>query len=128
MESRPPAAESLQGVLLDVPPTQAELNYLSRLGDLDLAKEKYENIVAERDEWLSAQESLTLVGLELHYEAKEFLANFDSQQTAVLLNMAEIEEDVRRLKGKYLAEGTKGSKESNRTQDESQGRCKLEIW
>jgi len=82
-----------------------QFNYLSRLGDLDLAKERYHNIMLQRDKLLSIQMSRLHLGIELKAHEKVFLEEFPMQEAALRGEIAEIEEDVERLKAECLAEG-----------------------
>jgi hypothetical protein len=90
--------------------------YLSRLGDLDLAKERYHNMMLERDKLLSNQMSRLNLGIELQNNEKVFLADFPVQEAALRGEIAAIEEDVELLKAKCLAEGVDVS-ESNEPSD-----------
>jgi hypothetical protein len=81
------------------------IRYLSRLGDLDLSKERHQNMAQERDRLLYVQESKTRVGLELHRDEREFLELFSAREAALFKEIADIEEDVERHKQQCLEEG-----------------------
>ncbi|KAE9367991.1 hypothetical protein N431DRAFT_471370 [Stipitochalara longipes BDJ] len=78
---------------------------LSRLGDLDLAKERYENMRQERESLSMEQESRARFGLELHENLKMLLAELPTQEELVKGEIAEIEVDVERLRAECLAAG-----------------------
>ena len=114
-ESYPPAPESLLGLSSDATNEyhQFHINYLTRLGDLDLARERYHNMIEERDNLVSLQESRAPLGIEIHESGKEFLENFPSREAALLGQMVEIEEDIERWRERCLAEGIELSDEDN---------------
>jgi hypothetical protein len=124
-----PPPESLLGTSLDAPkelhPSLAK--FLSRLGDLDLAKEKYQNMTHERDELLLQQESREPLGIELHQDDKDFLANFPSQEAALLSELVKIKVDVNRWKKKCLKEGINISEGSSGTHHESRGNSETSM-
>jgi phosphate uptake regulator len=78
---------------------------LSRLGDLDLARERYENMRQERESLSTEQESRARFGLELHENLKMLLADLPTQEAAVKEEIAEIEVDVERLRAECLDAG-----------------------
>jgi hypothetical protein len=121
-DCHPPPPESLLGILSDAPREYHEfhINYLSKLGDLDLARERYQNMTQERDNLLLLQESRQTLGIELQNNEKEFLANFPSREAALLREIGEIEEDIEQWKEKCLAEGIEIDEESNGSRCESQ--------
>jgi hypothetical protein len=79
--------------------------YLSRLGDLDLAKEKSQNMRRERESLLAEQESRSRLGLELHENLKSFLEELPLREAEVKGEITAIEVDVERLKMECLAAG-----------------------
>ena len=81
------------------------MRYLSRLGDLDLARERHQNMIQERDSILYQQESKLRVGLEVHEHERDFLSRFPEQEAALLREIADIEKDVRKQREICLAEG-----------------------
>jgi hypothetical protein len=84
-------------------PIHAE--YLSRLGDLDLARERYQNMTQEHESLLVEQESRSRVGMELHPNLKTFLENLPSREAVLRGEITEIELDVERLKSQCLQAG-----------------------
>ena len=116
------APESLLGISSETPEEyhQFHINYLDRLGDLDLAKEKYQNMTLERDSLLLQQRRRASLGVELHPDEFEFLAAFAALEAALLGEMNEIEVDIERWREKCLAEGIDIDEESTETQRETQ--------
>jgi len=102
-----PAPVSLLGLSSDVSDEYhpLQVDYLSRLGDLDLAKERRQNLALERERLLMARESRVRVGMELHENEKEFLASFPAREAALLGEITEIEEDVERMKATCIEAG-----------------------
>jgi hypothetical protein len=102
-----PAPVSLLGLSSDASDEYhpLQVDYLSRLGDLDLAKERRQNLVLERERLLMARESKVRVGMELHEHEKEFLANFPAREANLLGEITEIEEDVERMKATCIEAG-----------------------
>jgi hypothetical protein len=79
--------------------------YLTRLGDLDLARERYQNIVDERDGLLMRQDTRLPLGLELEESGRQFLADFQAQEAALSKEIEEVEADVERLRLECQEEG-----------------------
>jgi hypothetical protein len=79
--------------------------YLSRLGDLDLAREKFENMRRERESLLAEQESRSRLGLQLHENLKLFLEELPLREAEVKGEIAAMEVDIERLKTECLAAG-----------------------
>jgi hypothetical protein len=102
-----PASSSFLGLSTGYPdqyePIHAE--YLSRLGDLDLAKERYQNMTQEHESLLLEQESRARVGMELNANLKTFLAILPAREAALQGEMMEIEVDVERLRSQCLEAG-----------------------
>jgi hypothetical protein len=96
-----------------------QFSYLSRLGDLDLAKERHHNMGLQRDKLLSNQMSRMHLGIELHESEKVFLAEFPKLEEELRREIAEIEEDVERWKARCLAEGVDISEDNNLSDEES---------
>lgn len=84
-------------------PIHAE--YLSRLGDLDLARERYQNMRQEHESLLVEQESRFRVGMELHPNLKTFLENLPAKEAALQGEITEIELDVEKLRYQCLQAG-----------------------
>jgi hypothetical protein len=101
------ASSSFLGLSTEHPdqyePIHAE--YLSRLGDLDLARERYQNMTQEHESLLVEQESRSRVGMELHPNLKTFLENLPAREAALQGEINEIELDVERLKSQCLQAG-----------------------
>ena len=79
--------------------------YLSRLGDLDLASERLHTLGNEYHELLSSRESRLLVGLDLEENLQALLAALPEQQLKLQEEIIEIEKDVDRLYSDCLAAG-----------------------
>jgi len=84
-------------------PIHAE--YLSRLGDLDLARERYQNMTQEHESLLVEQESRLRVGMDLHPNLKMFLDDLPAREAGLQGEITEIELDVERLKSQCLQAG-----------------------
>jgi len=84
-------------------PIHAE--YLSRLGDLDLARERFQNMAQEHESLLAEQESRSRVGMELHPNLKAFLGELPAKEAALQEEITEIELDVERLRSQCLQAG-----------------------
>lgn len=84
-------------------PIHAE--YLSRLGDLDLARERFQNMTQEHESLLAEQESRSRVGMELHPNLKTFLEELPAKEAALQEEITEIELDVERLRSQCLEAG-----------------------
>jgi len=103
---RPPSPESFFGLsdaLEKSHPLKAEL--LSRLGDLDLAKERQQNLQHEREQLLAVQESRSSLGLDVSEYEKNFLADFPAVEAALRGEIGELEEDIEQIRSKCLEEG-----------------------
>ena len=120
-ESQPSTAESLLGIFSDGPKEyhQFHLNYLDRLGDLDLARERYQNMKQERNSLLLREETYAYLGHELHPNEKEFLAKFSEQEAALLGGIVAIEEDIEYWRQKCLVEGIEIGEQDSETRHES---------
>jgi hypothetical protein len=82
--SKRPPPESFLGLsnaLEKTHPLKADL--LSRLGDLDLAKERQQNLQHEREQLLAVQESRSSLGLDVSEYEKKFLADFPAVEAAL---------------------------------------------
>ncbi|KAH7370063.1 hypothetical protein BKA65DRAFT_544788 [Rhexocercosporidium sp. MPI-PUGE-AT-0058] len=79
--------------------------YLSRLGDLDLAKETLQEMRQEMQALLSNKEARMNVGLDLHESLQYILAELPGQISASRDEIEEIEKDVKRLHSDCLAAG-----------------------
>lgn len=93
--------------------------YLSRLGDLDLATERYQNLTHEKEKLVWERESRARFGIELQEHENDFLREYPARQAALQLEIAEIEEDVEQWKEKCIAEGLDISEGANRSEQES---------
>jgi hypothetical protein len=103
----PVPPDSLLGLSTDISEEYHPLHasYLSRLGDLDLARERHQNMTQDHESLTALQKSRRSVGLELDETTASFLAQFPAQDSALLGEIGEIEADVQRLKAECLAEG-----------------------
>ncbi|KAG4435067.1 hypothetical protein IFR05_009457 [Cadophora sp. M221] len=79
--------------------------YLSRLGDLDLAKERLQNMRQEMQALHSSKETRLNVGLDLHESLQAILTELPRQIAASRDEIVEIERDVERLYSTCLAAG-----------------------
>jgi len=68
--------------------------YLSRLGDLDLAKERLGNLEQEKEDLLAEEESSLRVRRELSDDSKAALRDLPARETQLRLETIEIERDV----------------------------------
>jgi hypothetical protein len=103
---RPPSPESffrLSDTLEKTHPLKADL--LSRLGDLDLAKEQLQNLQHEREQLLAVQESRSSLGLDVSEYEKSFLADFPAVEAALRGEIGELEEDIEQIKSQCLEVG-----------------------
>jgi hypothetical protein len=97
-----------------------EAEYLSRLGDLDLAREQRDNMVLERDKLLSRQDSRQYLGVDLQDEEKQFLLEFTKDEATMRTEIAQIEADVERIKAECLAQGLDITASSSESEYESE--------
>jgi hypothetical protein len=99
--------DSFLGLSADHPdqyePIHAE--YLSRLGDLDLARERFQNTTQEHESLLAEQESRSRVGMELHPNLKTFLEDLPAKEAALQEEITDIELVVERLRSQCLQAG-----------------------
>jgi hypothetical protein len=102
-----PSGPSLIGLSSESPPKlhPLHISYLSRLGDLDLVRERLQNMIQERDSILYDQESRLRVGMNVHENEQNFLDQFPLQEAALLGELVAIEQDIERLKEACLEEG-----------------------
>ncbi|KAF8860710.1 hypothetical protein BDZ45DRAFT_741133 [Acephala macrosclerotiorum] len=82
-----------------------QVRYLSRLGDLDLAKERLDNMHQEIQCLLGEQESLSTVGRELGADLKDILDRLPAQEADLRHEIAEIEIEVEKLRLDCVEEG-----------------------
>ena len=81
------------------------MNYLSSLGDLDLARERHHNLIEERSSIILQQETRSTVGIALEDGAKEFLDEFPAKEAALVAEMTKLEEDIESWRIKCLDNG-----------------------
>jgi hypothetical protein len=81
------------------------MNYLSSLGDLDLARERHHNLIEERNIIILQQETRSTVGIALEDGAKEFLDEFPAKEAALVAEMTKLEEDIESWRIKCLDNG-----------------------
>ncbi|KUJ10756.1 uncharacterized protein LY89DRAFT_250173 [Mollisia scopiformis] len=79
--------------------------YLSRQGDMDLAKERLGNLEQEAEDLYARQEYLQRLGHDLSPELSEALREIPSREAQIRSEMADIEADVDRLRQECLDEG-----------------------
>ena len=96
------AASTVSG-FTEYHPTMAE--YLSRLGDADLLKERLWNLRAERASVVEEQISRQQIGLTLDPDSQEFLDNFVETEKHISEEIAAAEEDIRLLKMECESQG-----------------------
>lgn len=104
-ELPPPPPESLRGLSSEPEYHPLYADYLSRLGDLDLAREKLQSMVQEREDIFSLHGSRAHLGIEFNGEDQEFLSQFPDLEVSVKREIAEIEEDVERCRLNCIANG-----------------------
>lgn len=103
----PPPTESFLGFSTDSLQATHPLyaNYLSRLGDLDLAKERLQDMILERGDLLRLRESKLVVGMDLNNDEKKFLENLPLRETELQQEIEKIKKDIGQLKEKCLEAG-----------------------
>ncbi|KAG0647195.1 hypothetical protein D0Z07_7158 [Hyphodiscus hymeniophilus] len=111
-DSTPPLT-SLMGLSSESPPElpPSHMKYLSRLGDLDLARERHQNMVEERDSLLYSQVSRS-IGSHVYESERHFLDDFPAQEAKILGDIFDIEVDVERQRQTCLEEGIELSESS----------------
>lgn len=107
VESSKPGPRPFLGLFAGVQPTFHPLivKYQTRLGDLDLAKERHDYLVQEREGLLAERETRSLVGFELNKDSKDVLDSLPTREAAILAKIRAIELDVEKLKNDCLQEG-----------------------
>lgn len=95
-------------------------NYLRRLGNLDLLHERYQSLMTERAMLEEERARRSRVGRDLDSEATDFLARFDDIINPVSMEIAEVSEDVKRLKQLCLDKGLIDA-DGNPTEDSAFG-------
>ena len=103
----PEPSDSLLGLSTKLPKEYHPIHvrYLSRLGDLDLAIERHQNMMQEHEGLTAMQTARRIVGMEVNNITEAFLAQFPAKNSELLAEIAEIEADVLRLKEECLVEG-----------------------
>jgi hypothetical protein len=116
----PPPTESFLGFSTDSLQAAHPLyaNYLSRLGDLDLAKERHQNMILEQEDLLRLRESKLVVGMDLDNDEKIFLENLPLRKAELQQEMEKIKKDVEQLKKKCLEAGIDISESVNDSDDD----------
>ncbi|KAF4637805.1 hypothetical protein G7Y89_g281 [Cudoniella acicularis] len=84
-------------------PLHAE--YLSRLGDLDLAIESYHNTKQELEILLQEQETRSRLGIELNEDQRFSLEDLPLRETALQEEITELETEIDQLRSRCLEEG-----------------------
>ncbi|KAH8687133.1 hypothetical protein BGZ60DRAFT_899 [Tricladium varicosporioides] len=84
-------------------PLHAE--YLSRLGDLDLARETYHNVEQELEYLLEEHDTRTKLGLDLSEDAQMLLRDLPGRKAELRNEISEIKIEVGQLRSKCLEEG-----------------------
>ncbi|ERF75813.1 hypothetical protein EPUS_01643 [Endocarpon pusillum Z07020] len=81
------------------PPYRSPLEeqWLSRIGDRNLALEQLQELRAERARWVEEERVLHRVGRKLDEEAQHFLDRFDSRHVSLKGDLVQIEADLARL-------------------------------
>jgi hypothetical protein len=103
---RPPSPESFFGLSDTLEKTHhLKADLLSRLGDLDLAREQLQNLQHEREQLLAVQESRSSLGLDISEYERCFLADFSAAEAAIRGEIGELEEDIEQIKSKCLEAG-----------------------
>jgi hypothetical protein len=114
-QTPPSASQSFMGLSSepteDYHPLHAE--FLSRLGDLDLAMERFHNIRQERESLLSDQETRTRLGIPFNDDLKIFLDQFPAREAALKDEIDDLKETIEKLKLDCLKEGIHVEESSN---------------
>lgn len=99
--------EESSGQSSPVSKTMDELDYeyLTRLGNQDIARENYEELLNEKAMLQAEQERRRPLGRELDGEDLHFLAHFDEMIEPVKRELEEVSEDVERLKQLCIKKG-----------------------
>lgn len=82
-----------------------QTKYLSRLGDLDLARERLGNLKQEQEDLLAEEESSRRVGRELSDNSKAALRDFPSREVELRHEIIEIQRDVENIKKECIGAG-----------------------
>jgi hypothetical protein len=82
-----------------------QISYLSTLGDLDLAKERHQNMTQERDRLLYMQESRSRVDMDVPENDRDFLDQFPTKEAEILEEISKIEEAVEQQRKDCLQAG-----------------------
>jgi hypothetical protein len=80
-------------------------DYLWRLGNLDLAQERYQALINEKSMLEEEQTKRQRLGLDLDEEDSEFLMHFEETLEPVKKELDEVSEDVQRLKQLCIEKG-----------------------
>lgn len=102
-----PVSESFTGISSTMSQQYHPIHvrYLSRLGDLDLARERHQNMIQERQNLLEMRDSRTPLGIELPASETEFLKHFPEHEAALKGEILAIQIDVEQWRAKCLTEG-----------------------
>ncbi|KAI9837779.1 MAG: hypothetical protein M1819_006713 [Sarea resinae] len=88
---------------LDYPPIL--IQYLSRLGDADMIKERLDDLLHEQAECLEVESVRRRFGASPSSANKQFLQEFNEMHTKVLAEMEAVRSDVRQLEQEALKQG-----------------------
>jgi hypothetical protein len=102
-------SESLELIREQQHPLYGE--YLSRLGDADLHRERYSDLLIEYELLLDEQQRRQKVGGDLQTEEIATIASFSTKRASILKELIEIEADVERLRLECTQEGLLGGEE-----------------
>ena len=87
--------------------------YLRRLGNQDILRENYEELLNEKAMLEAEQEIRQLLGIDLDPKGLEFLAKFEETIEPVRRVLEEVSEDVERLKRLCIENGLIGAARSS---------------
>ncbi|KAH8671859.1 hypothetical protein BGZ60DRAFT_514574 [Tricladium varicosporioides] len=80
-------------------------NFLSKLGDLDLLREHYDELIEEQESLAEEKLSLAKVQRSLGSKAQDILDSWDSVKDDILIKLNALEDEVGRLRQDCLSKG-----------------------
>lgn len=95
------------------------VEFLSRLGDLDLALERYQNVQQERQSLLSEQETRARFNIPFDEDKRTFLEKLPTQEAALKAEIVELQVDIEKLKAQCLEAGIDLTESADESTQES---------